>query len=560
LSSIFIVFAGIGYFLIMTVGLHVSSTDSHMAVRIRQVVIFVSVLACGIPPSATLAAAASAPRVVHRPVQSDPPTLDPQKAADDEPLFDLFEGLTIMSASNTIVPGMATSWEASADGLTWTFHLRDANWSDGTPVTAEDFVYSLRRAVDPATACPYLHELAPITEADEIGSGREKDLTKLGVQAPDPHTVRFSLNQPTPWLPAIMAIPAAMPVQRQTIEKWGDRWAEFDHIVVNGPFMLKRWVPLGELDFVRNPGFHDAASVKIDEVQFIVADDARTALMRYEAGEFDLVPVRGQDLPHLARERPTELTSSRLPDTLYLAINMKSPLGADARIRRALAMVIDRDVLEIKVVRGGHIPAYTLIPPEMPGYTAQPPAWAAQPMADRIAEARHLLAEAGAPTPFKVHILAIGSESNKLYASAIQEMWHSALGVETELETGERNVVVSRFEQHDFEMAITDWTADYLDPSNFLETLRSTAGDFNGGDYANPDYDSQLDRARATVDPDQRMKLLEAAEALMLADQPIIPIHYVVTQTLVSPRLHGWEKAMLDRHPDRFLSIDEGRG
>jgi oligopeptide transport system substrate-binding protein len=490
---------------------------------------------------------------------ADPASLDPHKVLGDSVVLDLFEGLTTMSASNAIVPGMATSWEASADGLIWTFHLRDAVWSDGTAITAEDFVYSFRRALDPATACPYIVLLAPILYAEEISSGREKDLPKLGVLALDPHTLRFTLTQPTPWFPALMANHSAMPVPRQAIEKWGDKWTSAANMVTNGPFILKKWVPLGEVDLARNPLFHDAASVKIDEVDNMLADDSGTALKRYEAGELDVVRVLGKDLPRLKQERPAELHADPLLATVYITINMKSPLGNDARVRQALAMVIDREVLEKEIIRRGQIPAYGFVPPGMPDYAPQRPDWAELPMAARIAKAKMLLAEAGASTPLKVHMLTLDVDFAKLYTSAIVEMWHSALGVEVEVETGEARVLAGRFTHHDFEITISNWAADYLDPESFLGNLRSNAAGLNYGSYANPKYDALLDQARSAADPATRVQLLQAAEALMLADQPIIPVDYTVTQTLVSPRLQGYEAAPLARHPDRFLSIDKRR-
>jgi oligopeptide transport system substrate-binding protein len=493
---------------------------------------------------------------VRLPVLSETSSLDPHKVLWDGLVLNLFEGLTIMSATDEIVPGMATHWEASADGLIWTFHLRDANWSDGTPVTADDFIYSFRRALDPATACPSISLLAPIADAQAISTGREKDLTKLGVQAPDPHTLRFTLTQPTPWFPALMAKQGAMPVPRQAVEKWGDQWATADHLVVNGPFTLKTWIPLGEIDFVRNPRFHDAASVKIDEVDHILADDTKTALKRYEAGEMDVALIVGQDLPRMVRERPTELLNSPELASIYLIINMKGPLGTDARVRQALSMVIDRDVLENKVIRRGQIPAYGLVPPGMPGYDAPLPDWADLPMIDRVAKAKELMAEAGAVAPIRIHLLSFNLDFTKLYTDAIAGMWRSTLGVEAEVESVESRVLDDRVMHHDFEMAAGNWDADYPDPTSFLELLRSNA-DFNFGYYVNPKYDALLDEAGVTVDQVERMKLLKMTEALMLIDQPIIPINFSGARTLVNPRLHGYTAAPLGRHPDRYLWIEE---
>ena len=509
-------------------------------------------------------AAWAGPAIARIQLVFEPSSLDPHKFDGLEEYrigTDLFEGLTTMSATDAVMPGAAASWDKSADGLTWTFHLRpDAAWSDGKPLTSEDFVYSFRRALDPATASPYVIALLPIVNASEISSGAEKDLTRLGVSAPDARTLVIRLAKPTPWLLQLLTSQSAMPVPRHVVEQWGDKWTQPEHIVSNGPFMLKEWVPLSRIAMVRNPKFHDAASVKLDEVDYMLADDLKAALKRYEAGELDVTQVAGQDIPRIKAERPKELHSTPLLATAYFTINMQRQLGADARIRQALAMVIDRDVLESQVVRRGQTPAYTLVPPDMPGYADQQPDWAGKPMAERIALARRLLADSGVALPLTIHLLGFKQDLSQLYTRAIIQMWHAALGVETEEETAEGRVVDGRMTHHDFEIVFHSWYADYADPWTFLANLRSDAAELNYGLYANPAYDSLLEQSRAASDPAQRMKLLEQAETLMLADQPIIPIHYNVGQNLVNPRLSGWESAPLNIHPDRFLSLAEERG
>ncbi len=512
-----------------------------------------------------LLAAASAAHAETPPVRLqlvyEPSSVDPHKiesVEEYEIAADLFEGLTIMSATDAVTPGVAESWDKSADGLTWTFHLRpDALWSDGSPVTSQDFVYSFRRAIDPATANPYTVALLPILNAPEISAGTEKDLAKLGISAPDPSTVVVRLAKPTPWLPELMTSQTLMPVPRKAIEQWGDKWTQAEHIVSNGPFTLKEWVPLSRIALVRNPKFHDAASVKLGEVDYMLADDAQAALKRYEAGELDTVAIAGQDLQRMKQERPQELRSTPLLSSRYMVFNMAGPLGADLRIRQALALVIDRDVLEEKVVRLGQNPAYAMIPPDMPGYAEVKLDWSARPMAERIAMAKKLLAESGVAQPLKLHLLSLKRDREQLYTRAIIEMWHAALGVETEEEAIEARVYEGRVNHHDFEITYLGWTADYADPWTYLANFRSDAGAQDFGNYANPAFDALLDQSRSASDPAARMKLLEAAEHTVLADLPIIPINYGVAQTLVNPRLRGWAEAPLDIHPGRFLSLAE---
>jgi len=527
-----------------------------MPSRIRCIFLLSAVIATALLPAGPAGAEPAAVRIS---IGSEPGTLDPDKI-DGGPAFriayDLFEGLTTYSATDGVIPGAATSWETSADGLIWTFHLRpDAVWSDGTPLTADDFVYSFRRVLDPATASSYASSLFPILNAGDISARREKDLTKLGVTALDPHTLRITLVQATPWFLALLTIPTCMPVPRQAIEKWGDQWNQPEHMVTNGAFTLKRWVPLGELDLVTNPHFHDADDVGIREVDYMVADDGKAAVRRYEAGELDITDIPGQDLTRFRRERPTELRSNPRLGLASLVVNMDGPLGRDPRIIQALSMAIDRDVLEGRILRNDQIPAYGAVPAGIPGYRAARPAWADWTMADRIAAARKLLVEAGAPTPLKLQLLLPGGDRYGLKLRAIIDMWHSALGVETQEESVELRVVLDRLIHRDFEIAYGEWTADYPDAWSFLAGYRIDGAEQNVADYKNPTYDALLDRSRGVADPAQRLALLHSAEQMMLDDQIMIPIDYAVGELLVSPRLHGYESAPLAVHPARFLSL-----
>ena len=499
--------------------------------------------------------------MVRHQMVNEPVSLDPHKIdglTDFKIAMDLFEGLTTLSADDRVMPGAAASWESSADGLTWTFHLRpDAVWSDGTPVTTADFVYSFRRAIDPATASPYVISLLPITGAEAINAGIEKDPSRLGVAALDPLTLRITLAQPTPWFLALLTTQSAMPVPRRAVEAWGDKWIQAEHIVVNGPFTLRHWLPLGDIDLVRNPKFHDAASVGIDEIDYVLAEDNRAALRQYRGGELDTDYVLGPDLPAIRQERPGELRTSPLLATAYLVVNQDRALGADPRVRRALALVIDREVLERDIIRRGQRPGYELVPPGMPGYTVQRADWADQPMAERIAEAQALWRAAGAAAPSTIHLLTFKQDVADTYLRAITSMWRKALGVETEIETIEARVFEGRLTHHDFEISLYNWYGDYADPWTFLANFRSDAQGLNVGNYRNPAFDALLERSRGTADPAARMALLEEAERLLEQDQTFIPIMHHVAQYLVNPRVQGWLDAPLNVHPDRYLSVTD---
>jgi oligopeptide transport system substrate-binding protein len=497
--------------------------------------------------------------IVRLQMRYEPAALDPHKIdglAEYRIATDLFEGLVTYSATDEVIPGVAERWETSADGLVWTFHLRgDAVWSDGAPVTADDFVFSLRRALDPATAGSYTLTLAPIFNAQEINAGREKDLTKLGVTALDPHTLQVTLVKPTPWFLASLTGQTSMPVPRQAIEKWGNKWTDPGHIVTNGAYALKSWVPLDEIDLMRNPHFHDAASVKVEEVDYVLADDFHTALKRYEVGDLDMTDVLGQDLPKLERERPAELHGDPLLSTRYITFNMSGPFGHDARVRRALTLVIDREALSGKVIRRGEAPAYDLVGPGIAGYPEQHEAWSDLPMAKRIAMAKELLAQSGVQQPLKIHLLSQKQDIDQLYVQAIVGMWRSALGVETEQEAVEPRVFFGRITQHDFEMVLAGWSADYPDPWTYLANFQSDGGQLNLGNYRNPEFDLLLERSRGAATTADRMALMASAEKLVLNDAAIIPISYETSRSLVNPRLHGYEAAVIDVHPSRFLSV-----
>jgi oligopeptide transport system substrate-binding protein len=529
----------------------------------RRIFLLSAVIALSLLPARP---AGAEPPPVRLSIGSEPGTLDPDKIEGGPAVdisYDLFEGLTAYSATDTVIPGAATSWETSADGLVWIFHLRpDAVWSDGTPLTADDFVYSFRRVVDPATASPYASALLPILNAGEISARRETDLAKLGVAALDPRTLRITLVQATPWFLSLLAIPSYMPVPRRAIEKWGDQWIQPEHMVTNGAFTLKRWVPLGEIDLVTNPRFHDAAAVGTRAVDYMVADDGKAAVRRYEAGELDVINIPGQDLARLKRERPAELRSIPRLGSTFLVINMDGPLGRDPRIVQALSMAIDRDVLEGRILRNDQIPAYGVVPAGIPDYPTARPDWAGWPMAERIAAARKLLAEAGAPTPLKLRLFSPRGDRYDLKIRAIIDMWHAALGIETQEEAVEMRVVLDRLTHRDFEIAYSEWTADYPDVWSFLSSYRIDAGEQNTPDYKNPKFDALLDRSRDMADPAHRLALSQSAEQLILEDQIIIPIDYAVDQLLVNPRLQGYESAPLAVHPSRFLSLaaDHGPG
>ena len=492
---------------------------------------------------------------------AEPETLDPAKAAGLPELqidLDLYEGLATYAADGGIVPGIAARWETSADGLRWTFHLRhDAKWSNGDPVTAEDFVYTLRRLFDPATAAPNAYSLTMIVNAKEILAGQQKDLARLGATAPDPSTLIIQLRQPVPYLLAALEVPA-LPVNRKAIEAHGPQWTRPENIVTDGPFTLAEWTPQAQIVLKRNPYYHAADQLQLDEVRWVVAEDASVSLKRYRAGELDISRVPPPDLGPADALRPDDLHETRQLAVEYLAFNLRvEPFASNPKLREALALVVDRETLNRKVSPDGQISTDSLVPPLGTDYTPQSPAYAKLAAPERLALARKLMAEAGYPPdkPLKLTVLYNTDRSIKKRLLSIAAMWKEALGVELTLQNREWQIWLSALRQGDFELAWSSAATELPDAADFLSGYRSTAGELNDAGYRNPAYDKLIDAALSEADIQVRTRLLEQAERLLLDDTALIPLDNPVARMLVSPRVTGWRDNLLGLHLSRYLGV-----
>jgi oligopeptide transport system substrate-binding protein len=507
--------------------------------------------------------AVAAPEQVLRVPLLAEPALDPHLIdglTDFRICNDLFEPLVTLDAMGGIMPGAAASWAESPDRLAWTFTLRaDERWSDGSPVTSADFLYSLRRIVDPKTAASYASALLPLKGADAIIAGKAPP-DSLGVTAPDATHLVIALARPTPFLPNVLATQVGMPVPQKLVEAWGDRWTRPEHMLSNGPFKLDSWVPQGEISFVRSPSFHDAASVKLDRVRYLFADDRHATLKRYLNGEIDAVSLNGDDVPWAEQNRPKEILSIPLLATDYLIVNMGTggPLALDARLRRALSLAIDRVVLTTKIDTRRERATTGLVPPGMPGYAPYEAESTALTQAQRIAEAKRLFAEAlPAGQKLKLKLLGVHEQIYHRDATAFKAMWEAALPIEVELVEPESRVFDTVLHQGGFDVAQYTWYADYADPWTFLANFQSEGGPLNPGQYRNAAYDALLARSREAPDQAARNALYEAAERLVLADQAAIPWAHETTQYLLNPHVRGWSPSPLAVFPSRFISIVE---
>ena len=531
------------------------------AFRAAALATLASALLCG----PTLAASEQVLRV---PLTAEPTALDPHLIdglVDFRICNDLFEPLTTLDAKGALVPGAALSWTESADHLSWTFTLRpDERWSDGSPVTATDFIYSLRRIVDPKTAASYASALLPIRNAAAIIAGKTSPET-LGVASPDGTHLVITLAQPTPFLPNVLATQVGMPVPRSMIGQYDDRWTRPGHMISNGPFMLDRWVPQGEITYIRNPSFHGAATVKLDRVRYLFADDRHATLKRYLNGEIDAVSLSGDDVPWAEKNRPQELHAIPLLATDYLIVNMATgPLAQDVRLRKALSLVIDRAVLTGKIDTRRERPAAALIPPGMPGYEPQTPASAALDQAERVAEAKSLFAAAlhdhpalAADGRLKLRLLSGREQIVHRDITALKAMWEAALPIEVELVEPEFRVFDAVLHRGEFDLAEYTWYADYADPWTFLANFQSEGGPLNPGGYKNPAYDALLTQSRMAHGLAERNARYAEAERLVLADQAVIPWASETTQYLINPKVKGWDASPLSIFPSRFISIAE---
>lgn len=500
-------------------------------------------------------------QVLHRGNGTQPEGLDPhitEGVPSSTVQRDLFEGLVARAADGSLIPGGAERWEVSEDGLTWTFHLRAAaRWSNGDPVTAEDWLYSFRRVVDPATGSRFSILLNPILNAEDIIAGRRPP-EDLGVQVIDPLTLRLTLKAPNPLLPEVLTHNVALPVHRATVEAHGDRWARPGAMVSNGPFKLAELAMQSHIRLVRNPYFWDNDNVILDEVFFYPTEDLVAELMRYRAGELDWTyQVPATQFNWIKANLADELEVSDWFGTYYFGFNTTRPPFDDPRVTKALSLAIDREIITDRITRFGQRPTFAFTPPGVPGYEPPQPEWAHWTQAEREDHARALLREAGfgPDNPLRVEIRYNTHEDHRRISLAIAAMWYQTLGVSASLINEEFRVFLNtRRMRAVTEVFRAGWIGNYLDPMYFLELFHSTNPQNDIG-FFNAEYDALLARAARTADREERMALLQEAERLLLKTQPIMPLYTYVAPRLVKPYVRGWQPNMLDQHPSRWMYL-----
>jgi oligopeptide transport system substrate-binding protein len=470
-----------------------------------------------------------------RALGGEPETLDPRLAEDNASLAlvgDLYEGLIVEGPDGKLRPGAAERWTVDSTGMQWTFHLHpDLRWSDGSPLAAEHFAAGLDEARRPGTEAPYGELLKAVRR----------------VTASTRNTLTVELDAPLPELPAILALPLASPKPQPSAS---------DPTVSNGPYRLVERRPGERVELERNPHFHDAANVAIARVTYLTLEDLNTELNLYRTGQLDVTSeVPNAQLEWIRRNLARELHVSPYLSTYAYAINLERLPDRDAR--SALAMALDREQVTRMVTGAGETPAFGWVPDGMPGYQPARFEWRGEANVNRETQARTLWDRARTRPAARDRLVLCtdASANHHRTAVALADQWHRVLGVTIELREMEwKAYLATRDEPGDCDLLRFGWSADYVDPAAFLVLLRSGHAQ-NTFRFSSPRYDALLDAANASLDPQQRLRLLAVAEAQLLADVPLIPVFHRVSKRLVKPYVHGVTDNPLGHLPSRYLTL-----
>ncbi|NEZ04813.1 peptide ABC transporter substrate-binding protein [Wenzhouxiangella sp. XN201] len=505
-------------------------------------------------------------QVVHRGNGDEPQTLDPH-LAEGVPsaniLRDLFEGLTTTAPDGRVVPGAARHWDISRDGLTYTFFLDPAaRWSNGEPVTSEDFVWSWQRAVDPETGASYSRMLSPVRNAEAIFSG-ELPPDELGVTALSETTFQVQLSDPTPYFLGLLTHPTTYPVWRPSLEAHGDSHVRPGNLVSNGAFELAEWQVRSRIELTKNPHFRAVDDVIVERVVYYPFEDENTEFNRFRAGDLHWTyQLPSGQFEWLKREMPEALMVAPWFGTYFFSFNLtREPFEENLALRQALTLAIDREILTERVSRYGEIPTFNLIPPGLPDYESPQPEWADWTQQEREEEARRLYRKAGygEDRPLEVELRYNTSENHRRIAVAMSAMWKQVLGVRTRLVNEEFRVFLqNRAQRRVTEVFRSGWIGDYMDAFTFLELFHSEHGRNDAG-FDNARYDRLLERIASERIPASRRNLMAEAERMILAEQVILPVYHYVTKRLIDPRLKGWEENVMDYHLTRYMYLVRSR-
>ena len=495
-------------------------------------------------------------------IGSEVQNLDPHTVTgvpESRVLRGLLEGLTGKDATNLEpIPAAAKSWSISSDGRIYTFELQpDGRWSNGDPVTADDFIYSWRRILSPALASEYAYFLYPIQGAREYHQGQFEDFDRVGIKALDRFRLQVRLSDPTPYFLQLLDHYATFPVHRTTIEAHGaiaqrdTAWTRPENFVGNGPYLLAKWEINRRIEIHKNPDYRAADAHRLKEIHFFPIENASVEERMFRTGQLHIsssvptekIPAYRSTKSHLLREHP-------LLSTYYFELNVNRKPLDNPLVRRALSISIDRKAL-VTILKGGQPPAYAMTPPGTAGYTP-PESFSYNPD-----EARRLLARAGFPGGQGFPVLGLlynTSEGHRRIAESVQQMWQQQLGISIELNNQEWKVYLNSRNAGNFDIARAGWVGDYPDPDTFLDLLLSDSGNNRTG-WKNPAYDRLIALSRTATDRDQRYSILFRAEQLMMEAMPVIPVYTYVSLRLVHPSVKGWHGNLMDYHPYRDIYL-----
>ncbi|MCZ6620192.1 MAG: peptide ABC transporter substrate-binding protein [Gammaproteobacteria bacterium] len=502
-----------------------------------------------------LASPLQSAETIHLGNPGEPETLDPHRynlRLEETILTDLFLGLTTFNARGQIVPGAAAAWTTSSDGLTWTFTLRNGlKWSDGKTLTAHDFVYAFRRLLAPETAASLAYFMYPLKNAEAVNSGKLPS-EELGARALDDHTLLLSLEAPYPHLPERLLYPTGYPVPKHLIDRVGDAWVKPKNWVSNGAYRLEDWQPQSHVTLVKNDYFFEP--VEIERVSYHPLANEQSAYNRYRAREIHAISsFPSGELDRVRKDFASHLRLSPLLSIVYLVFNTTVVPFEDTRVRQALALVVDADLITVKVQRSGNVANGSFVPANVVDYTPAVMPHLNLNRGERRETALRLLREAGygPDNPLRVTMRYVSGTEAKKTQLAIASFWKN-IGVETQLHHAELKVHFADLRQGDFQVAQAGWFGEN-NAEHYLGLLVSDTGNVNYGRYANPEYDALMHAARQKANVKVRNVLLRKAEAVGIAEYPVIPLYSVMIRRLVDPAITGWHENSRDTHPVRFL-------
>lgn len=493
----------------------------------------------------------------------EPSSLDPHKVSgmiEMRIIRDLIEGLTNLDAKGKLVSGVAESW-SSDDFKTWTFKLRkDAKWSNGDAVIANDFVYGWRRAVNPETASPYASyfDYAKVKNNRKIVKG-ELPPEALGIKAIDDHTLQIELTEAVPYFPGMTVLAPMYPVHKATVENHGNKWTDVEHYVGNGAYTLSEWVVNEKIALKRNPSYWDNDNTVIEKVTFKTIPDNSSAYRAYRAGELDITGVPLEQTAKARVEMADQLLRSPVIATSYLLVNFENDKYKDGKLAKALKLSIDRDIIVKNLLKDvGNLPAFTLTPPYISGADFTMPAWSTWTQDKRNDEALKAYAEAGysKDNPAKIEALYTTNDGNKKLLIALQSMWKRTLGADVTIKNMEWKTFQSRMRSGDYELGRYAWFADYDEPSTFLNTLVSSSTN-NEGKFANSEFDNVMAQAFKVKSDAERAKLYQRAEEIADENSAVIPLFHHARFTVKKPHLGGFYAVPMGIYATKNLFITE---